>query len=94
MLYKNLPSEELGRVMRVRWLFDQVAALVFLLKGRRNNARAVWQARQEYGRLRSSFRLSREENEKKACTSVIPERAGYSILIRYYLKGKKRFSGL
>ena len=94
MLYKNLPAEELGKVMRVRWLLDQVAAFVFLLKGQWDNACAVWRARREYCRLRPSFRLSREENEKKACTSVIPERTRYSILIRYYLKGKKRFSGL
>ena len=94
MLYKNLPAEELGKVMRVRWLLDQVAAFVFLLKGQWDNACAVWRARREYCRLRPSFRPSREENEKKACTSVIPERTRYSILIRYYLKGKKRFSGL
>ena len=94
MLYKNLPAEELGKVMRVRWLLDQVAAFVFLLKGQWDNACAVWRARREYCRLRPSFRLSREENEKKACTSVIPERTRYSVLIRYYLQGKKRFSGL
>ena len=94
MLYKNLPAEELGKVMRVRWLLDQVAVFVFLLKGQWDNACAVWRARWEYRRLRPSFRPSREENEKKTCTSVIPERTSYSILMRYYLKGQKRFSGL
>lgn len=33
MLYKNLPQEELGPVMRVRAVLDYVAALSFLLKG-------------------------------------------------------------
>ena len=94
MLYKNLPEGELKGVMRVRWLLDQVAALVFLLKGQWPNARAVWRARREFRRLRPSFRPSREENMEKACTPVIPERTGYSLLLRYYLKGKKRFADL
>ena len=94
MLYKNLPAGELEGVMRVRWLLDQAAAFVFLLKGQWDNACAVWRARREFCRLRSSFRQSREENEKKACTPMIPERTGYSILISYYLKGKRRFSDL
>lgn len=94
MLYKNLPEGELKGVMRVRWLLDQVAALVFLLKGQWPNARAVWRARREFRRLRPSFRPSREENMEKACTPTIPERTGYSLLLRYYLKGKKRFADL
>lgn len=94
MLYKNLPEGELKGVMRVRWLLDQVAALVFLLKGQWPNARAVWRARREFRRLRPSFRPSREENMEKTCTPVIPERTGYSLLLRYYLKGKKRFGDL
>lgn len=94
MLYKNLPEGELKGVMRVRWLLDQVAALVFLLKGQWPNARAVWRARREFRRLLPSFRPSREENMEKACTPVIPERTGYSLLLRYYLKGKKRFGDL
>lgn len=94
MLYKNLPEGELKGVMRVRWLLDQVAALVFLLKGQWPNARAVWRVRREFRRLRPSFRPSREENMEKACTPVIPERTGYSLLLRYYLKGKKRFADL
>ena len=33
MLYKNLPAEELNKVMRIRACLDYVAAFVFLLKG-------------------------------------------------------------
>lgn len=94
MLYKNLPAGELVGVMRVRWLLDLVAAWVFLLKGQWSNTCAVWRARREFHRVRLSFRPSREENEEKACKSVIPERVNYSILVRYYLMGKRRFLGL
>ena len=44
MLYKNLPSEELVPVMRVRAFLDYVAAFVFLLKFQFSNASAVIRA--------------------------------------------------
>lgn len=72
MLYKNLPEGELKGVMRVRWLLDQVAALVFLLKGQWPNARAVWRARREFRRLRPSFRPSREKNMEKPALRSFP----------------------
>ena len=81
MLYKNLPAGELGGVMRVRWLLDQVAALVFLLQGHWDNACAVWRARREDRRPRPSFRPSREVYEQQTRTSVIPERTSYMMRI-------------
>ncbi len=94
MLYKNLPDAELAPVMRVRTLLDYVAALTFLLKGQLPNARAVWQARREYRRMRPSYEPLRRENLAKTLCPVIPERVGYSLLLKYYLFGKRRFSDL
>ena len=65
MLYKNLPSEDLSSVMRIRAVLDYVAALNFALKLQFPNALAVLRARREYRRLRSSFTAAREENLKK-----------------------------
>ena len=45
MLYQNLPKKELKRVMFIREVLDGVAALVFLLKGEKEAARAVLEAR-------------------------------------------------
>lgn len=94
MLYKNLPSDELVEVMRVRALLDYVAAVTFLLKWQISNAKAVFRARQEYRRLRHSFRIDREENLKKTSVSSIPERIKSSILWQFYAKGRKCFSQL
>lgn len=94
MLYKNLPQEELCHVMRARAVLDYVAAVSFALKGQFPNALAVFRARREYAKLRPSFRASREENRRKAKNAVIPERVGYSVLVRFYLGGKKFFSQL
>lgn len=94
MLYKNLPQDELHRVMGVRACLDYVAALSFVLKGQFPNAWAVLRARRAYVALRPSFAASREENLQKAVLDVIPERTGYSILAQFYLRGKRLFSQL
>ena len=94
MLYKNLPQDELRRVMGVRACLDYVAALSFVLKGQFPNAWAVLRARRAYAALRPSFAASREENLQKAVLDAIPERTGYSILAQFYLRGKRLFSQL
>lgn len=94
MLYKNLPQEDLLPVMRIRAILDYIAALSFVLKGQIPNALAVLRARRAYASLRPSFTASREENLKKTCLAVIPERTKSSILAQFYLHGKKFFSQL
>ena len=94
MLYKNLPEKELKRVMFVRQVLDGVAALVFLLKGEKEAARAVLQARKEFKRIRPDFETSRAENMEKAVSAVIPERVDYSILWKFHAGRKKVFSSL
>ena len=94
MLYKNLPKKELKRVMFLRGVLDGVAALVFLLKGEKEVACAVLQARKEFKRIRPDFETSRAENMEKAVSAVIPERVDYSILWKYHAGRKKVFSSL
>lgn len=94
MLYKNLPEEELNKVMRVRTCLDYVAALTFLLKGDVGNARAVMRARKDFKRQCPSFSSSREENLRKNTLNAIPERSKSSILWQFYARGCKRFSQL
>ena len=94
MLYKNLPQEELGPVMRVRAVLDYVAALSFLLKGQFPNMWAVLRARRAFHLLRPSFADARKENLKKTSLPMIPERVKSSILVGFYLRGKKFFSQL
>lgn len=94
MLYKNLPEPELKRVLRVRRVLDAVAIIVFLLKGDRANAEAVWSARKEFDQIRYSFASSRVQNLVRATVDEIPERLRFSLLWKYYVWGKKRFSQL
>ena len=94
MLYKNLPPKEFSSTLFVRALLDYMALLQYLLKGQWPNARAVWQARRDYKRLRPSFASAREENLKKMCAPQIEERTRYSILWKFFAKGQKHFSDL
>lgn len=94
MLYKNLPEQKLPRVMRKRLFLDYIAALSFLLKGQIFNAKAVWEARREFRTVRHGFSDSRAENLKKTIVNGMPEQMKNSILVQYYVWGKKTFSGL
>ena len=92
MLYKNLPESTLSRTMRVRWWLDYLAALKFLLSGSWQECKAVAKARKEFKRIRPDFETDRKVNLRKATTNFIPEQLHKSLLIEYYVKGKRRFS--
>ncbi len=94
LLYKNLPQSELKPVMRWRFWLDYLAALKFLVGGNMGEAKAVWRARREFHRIKNSFKPQREENLRKATGDTIPEIFPYSLLIAYYLRGRKTFSQL
>lgn len=94
MLYKNLPEAELKRVLSIRGLLDYVAAAVFVLKGEKENAKAVLQARKEFKRLRPSFAADRLENQRKAVTEKVEGRFPFSILWKFHVCRAKAFSKL
>lgn len=94
MLYKNLPENELYRVMRVRLFLDYLAAFVFLLKGDKNNSLAVLRARKEYMSMRFLFKAERDENLRSASLFSIPERFEKSILWWTKVRRCKFFSDL
>lgn len=94
MLYKNLPDEQLLRVMLLRVLLDFIAALQFLLKGESDSCAAVFKAHYAFYKMRKSFIRSRCENRCKSVLRVIPEQWPQSILWEYYVKREKKYSVL
>ena len=94
MLYKNLPEKELNKLLWIRGLLDIVAMMVFFLKGEKENAKAVIQARKEFKLLRPSFAASREENLKHAVTDDVQGKCSFSILWKFHVSGAKYFSQL
>ncbi len=94
MLYKNLPEGDLGRVMRVRFVLDYVAALKFLLCGHISNAKAVYDARKAFHEMKPLYEEKRKENLKLTKLTSIPELMPQSLILSFYLKGKKTFNKL
>lgn len=99
MLYKNLPSNELHRVMLVRGLLDHAAAFAFLLKGEGKNFAAVFRARHAFRKLRPTFKASREDNLQAAASCgnpfmQVPERYKVFLLLHYHLRRRHTFDQL
>lgn len=80
MLYKNLPTVRLWRVMLMRFFLDYLSAFVYLLTGQFSNFKAVFRARRDFHRLRRSERASRQENLQRTTVSHIPTISSRSIL--------------
>lgn len=94
MIYKNLPTKHLIRVMPVRFALDYVALLQTLISGHPKNALAILQARRDYWRMRCSapMRAARRENMQHAAVPYPATIARRSIILDYYLRGRKTFA--
>ncbi len=94
MLYKNLPDEELHRVMRIRAFLDYVAAFQALLSGRRGDFKAILNGRKAFKQWLPEYREIRKKIQNSRKEENITGIYGHSILWQYYAKGHKKFSDL
>lgn len=94
MLYKNLPDEELHRVMRIRVFLDYVAAFQALLSGRRGDFKAILNGRKAFKQWLPEYREIRKKIQNSRKEENITGIYGHSILWQYYAKGHKKFSDL
>lgn len=94
MLYKNIPEYALRRVMSTRRILDYIAAAKFLVSGYPSNAKAVYEARREFYRIKYRYESIRKANLEQRVVKQIPEIMKGSLLVSFYLKGMKRFSNL
>lgn len=94
MLYKNLPEKDLKHVMRARFWLDYIASTKFLLCGHVQNAKAVYEARKAFFDMKPEYAEKRRENLAKTTLGTIPELINDSLIIGFYLKGKKKFADI
>ena len=94
MLYKNLPDEELHRVMRIRAFLDYIAAFQALLSGRRGDFKAILNGRKAFKQWLPEYREIRKKIQNSRKEENITGIYGHSILWQYYAKGHKKFSDL
>lgn len=93
MLYKNLNDKDLKHVMRVRWWLDYLAALqMLLLEHHWGDCRAVFKARKVFKRWRHEFDFDRQKIQNSRLVQDEEILNPYSILWKYYAKGKKKYS--
>ena len=94
MIYKNMPSNALFRILMLRFFLDHASALVFLLTGKPNDAIAVWRARLAFWKMRPLYRDLRKSNLAQHVLPIIPEMMKGSLLFMYYFRGIKTFDRL
>jgi len=94
MVYKNVSDKDLKHVMRSRFWLDYLAAAKFLLTGYPQNAKAVYNARKDFFRLKQQYIPIRKENRDKTIVQSPSGLLNKSLIILFYLKGKKKFSDI
>lgn len=95
MLYKNLETDELPHVMRVRWWLDYVAAFkMLILDGHWGDFKAVFKARKAFRKWKKDFEGDRQYLQQHRSVSNRLLLSPYSVLWQYYGKGRHHFSEL
>lgn len=90
MLYKNLPTSRLKKVIRMRLALDWVAALKFLAQGHMGEFKAVGEAHKEFRALR----LQLEQKRGKARHHNVSCVYDGLLLVEYYLLRRTTFTHL
>ncbi len=90
MLYKNLPDNQLHRVISIRLLLDGIAALSFLLKGNASEFKAVCKAHREYRKWKPALQKKRAAIKPQPVSCIYPQ----SLLMAYHLRRQRHFSQL
>ncbi|MBU3852580.1 MAG: glycosyltransferase family 2 protein [Candidatus Paraprevotella stercoravium] len=94
MLYKNLPDQQLQKILFFRMLLDGVAAMQFLLKGQWGNFKAVIQAHNAYRAFKPKYRTKRLDTQSKAVSSSVSCIFPKSMVFLYLFRGQKNYSQL
>ena len=92
MLYKNLPTKLLKKTMFWRSVFDYAAAVQLFITGKPKNAGSVIKARKDYKQLQPAFEEKRKQNILYSTSDNKKDILQKSIVLEYYLKGKKTFN--
>ena len=95
MMVKNLPFNKLWWIIPCRFLLDGVAGIRALVKGNPKETRAILHAHWEfYTGIGHWMRKRKEAKAKVKNPNTIGWFSNDSIVIAYFLKGKKKFSDL
>lgn len=94
MVYKNTDDDKLAHVMRVRRVLDYIAAAQMALKCDWDDFKAVLKARRDFSRWMADFAPQRTEIQRRRVVDEIEEVYDRSLILDYYMRGRRRFSQL
>ena len=87
MLHKNLCAKQRKKIFFARVLLDTMAGGLFLLKGQWSNTRSVIRAYKAFREMRKAYPVP---ESSMSLSGIYPR----SIVLEYFLRGKKKFSDL
>jgi len=94
MLYKNLSDSEVNKIIFTRMVIDFTAVVKFLFFGKIANVRSVWNAHQDFKKMKPAFLSKRKENLAKQTNNELTGKLDKSILFLFYAKRNKRYSDI
>ncbi|AKD04448.1 glycosyltransferase family 2 protein [Pontibacter korlensis] len=94
LLYKNIPSQELGAALLIRVLLDWVAAFRMLLAGQKKDAKAVLDAHMDLLRNRKYWLRRRKEQQPKGNFPYLAGVYKGSIVWQYFIRQKRTVQDL
>ena len=93
MIYKNLNTPRLIPLAIITLFLDYLAAFIYLISLKPKLAWAVLRARIDFYRYKGKVKAQRKENLIKTIRYTMPKVVyNGSILLSYYMLGKKKFS--
>lgn len=92
LLYKNLPDNQLLRILSIRMILDAVAAFKLLSEFNVNGIKSVLKAHYHFYKSLPAFREKRKLAAGKGYDSRPPEKLPKSIVYQFYVQKRKTFS--
>ena len=95
MLYKNLASSQMRKVMTWRLFLDYIAALQTLIVNRNwGDFKAIIKARRDFNAWKHSFDTDRKEIQNTKTIRCENPNSPFAILWQYYVRGRRTFDSL
>jgi len=94
LLYKNLPDGKRRKILNTRMILDGISALRFLLQGAFKDFGAVCRAHVAFSGMKSSYKGMKKTNKVPLNNVIVSGIYPGSIVVDFFLKGKKSFNHL
>jgi GT2 family glycosyltransferase len=94
LLHKNLPEADLNKTLYIRRLFDGLAALMFLFRGKTKLVTSVWKAHNDYYKNINDLNSKRDFVQSLTREGNSAPVLNKSVVFEFYAKGRKTYSSL